>query len=334
MDTNINFKHKMAAHCETGTLVGLLGNAGLEITEPMAFGIAHGIFFGYFESKNFPFPTFIVRTRPGEIREKLAKSLQIKNEKFKFKNEDKGILKLDSLLEKGHCVGAQVDFFYMDYLPEWIRVHNNVHFVNIVGKKGNDYVISDSYHHEIATLSADLLRKARWAGGYMAPKGFLYYPEKVNAEVDLKKPIIKGIKKACRNMLNIPIPFIGVKGIYKFADKINTWPQLTRDVEHLSHEIMKINILLEDQGTGGAGFRYMYATFLKQAAGIVNNPTLDEMSERIMKIGDDWRNISYFAAKMGKNRDLGADKIKELSELIRKQGDAEKEYFTDLKKVY
>ncbi len=64
------------------------------------------------------------------------------------------------------------------------------------------------------------------------------------------------------------------------------------------------------------------------------NPTLDEMSERIMKIGDDWRNISYFAAKMGKNRDLGVDKIKELSELIRKQGDAEKAYFTDLKKVY
>ncbi len=334
MDTNTNFKHKMAAHCETGTLVGLLGNAGLEITEPMAFGIAHGIFFGYFESKNFPFPTFIVRTRPGEVREKLAKSLKIDINRLKFKNQEKGMQKLDDLLADGRCVGAQVDFFYMDYLPEWIRVHNNVHFVNIVGKDGDDYIISDSYHHQIAKLSASLLKKARWAGGYMAPKGFLYYPEKIITKPDLKKPIIKGIKKASWNMLNIPIPFVGVKGIYKFADKINTWPKLTRDTEHLSHEIMKINILLEDQGTGGAGFRYMYATFLKQAAAIVNNPTLDEMSERIMKIGDDWRNISYFAAKMGKNRDLGSDKIKELSELIRKQGDAEKAYFTDLKKVY
>lgn len=334
MDTNINFKHKMAAHCETGTLVGLLGNAGLEITEPMAFGIANGIFFGYFESKNFPFPTFIVRTRPGEVREKLAKSLKISIKKFKFRNPDAGMQKLDELLSKGICVGAQVDFFYMDYLPEWIRVHNNVHFVNIVGKEGDDYIISDSYHHQIAKLNSDLLRKARWAGGHMAPKGFMYYPEKTIATPDLQKPIITGIKKASRNMLNLPIPFIGVKGIYKFADKINTWPSLTRDTEHLSHEIMKINVLLEDQGTGGAGFRYMYATFLKQAAAIVNNPTLDEMSERIMKIGDDWRNISYFAAKMGKNRDLGAEKIKELSELIRKQGDAEKAFFIDLKKVY
>ncbi|MDB4334847.1 BtrH N-terminal domain-containing protein [bacterium] len=330
----MEFKHKMAAHCETGTLAGILGHNGLQLSEPMIFGIAHGIFFGYFESKNFPFPTFIVRTRPGEVRDKLSKTLGIKLKRYKFKDADKGMKTLDGLLDQGHAVGAQVDFFYMEYLPEWIRVHNNVHFVNIVGRDGNDYVISDSYHQRIANLSPDLLIKARWAGGHMAPKGFLYHPTKLNAEVDLKKPIIKGIKKACWNMLKIPIPFVGVKGIYKFADKINGWSDLTRDVDHLSHEIMKINVLLEDQGTGGAGFRYMYATFLKQASEIVNNPTLNEMSERIMKIGDDWRNISYFAAKIGKKRDLGPDRISELSQLIRLQGDAEKAFFTDLKKVY
>lgn len=335
MEIQTNFQHKMAAHCETGTLVGLLGNAGLNITEPMAFGIANGIFFGYFESKNFPFPTFIVRSKPGQVRENLAKVLKIDLKRYTFKNKpDKGMAVLDELLDQGHCVGAQVDFFYMEYLPEWTRVHNNVHFINIVGKQDDNYIISDSYHQRIAALNPDLLRKARWAGGHMAPKGYLYYPEKVPQQVDLEKPIVNGIKKACKNMLNLPVPFIGIKGIYKFAEKIKTWPDLTRDIDHLSHEIMKINILLEDQGTGGAGFRYMYATFLKQAANIVNNLSLNEMSERMMKIGDDWRSISYFAAKIGKNRDLGPDRINELSELIKKQGDAEKAYFTDLKKIF
>ncbi len=334
MEIQTEFKHNMAAHCETGTLVGLLNNAGLKITEPMAFGIGNGIFFGYFESKNFPFPTFVLRSRPGEIREKLSKSLKIDFKSYKFKKPEKGMETLDSLLNNGIVVGAQVDFFYMNYLPEWIRVHNNVHFINIVSKEGDNYIVSDSYHPRISSISSDLLVKARWAGGYMAPKGYMYYPASVTPDPDLKKPIINGIRKACRNMLSLPVPFIGVKGIYRFANKINSWPQKTRDMEHLSHEIMKINVLLEDQGTGGAGFRFMYATFLKQAAEIVNNPSLNEMSERIMNIGDDWRNISYFAAKMGKNRDLGSDRIKELSELIRKQGDAEKIFFTDLKKVY
>lgn len=324
----------MAAHCETGTLVGLLGNVGLQITEPMVFGIAHGIFFGYFESKNFPFPTFIVRTKPGEVREKLAKSLKIDIARYTIKDPVKGMAKLDELLEQGNPVGAQVDFFYMDYLPEWTRVHNNVHFINIVAKEGDNYVVSDSYHHSIARLHKDLLIKARWAGGHMAPKGFMYQPVKVDPNVDLKKPIEQGIKKACRNMIGLPVPFVGVKGIYKFADKVKTWPSLTRDIDHLSHEIMKINILLEDQGTGGAGFRYMYSTFLKQASQIVANPVLNEMSERYMKIGDDWRNISYFSAKIGKNRDLDEATLQQLSDLIKKQGDAEKQFFTDLKKVY
>ncbi len=324
----------MYAHCETGTLVGLLNNAGYKITEAMVFGLSSGIFFGYLDTKDFPFPTFIVRSRPGEVRENLSKILNIKLNSFKFKDADKGMQKLDDLLAKGIVVGAQVDFFYMDYFPQWMRVHNNVHFINIIGKKGNDYIISDSYHREIAKLDKSLLKKARWAGGTMAPKGFLYYPEKLDLDVDLTKIIPKTIKKAARNMLNIPIPFIGIKGIYKFADKLKTWPSLARDTEHLSHEIMKINVLLEEQGTGGAGFRYMYAAYLKQAGEIMNSPMLDEMSEKIMKIGDDWREISYFAAKIGKNRDLGDDRIAELSDMIRKQGDAEKIFFKELKKVY
>lgn len=335
MNNNIDFKHKMAAHCETGTLTALLKNSGFEISEPMVFGIASGIFFGYMESKNFSFPTIIVRSRPGTVREKVSKTLKIPIERFSSKNPDKGMAKLDELLAKGQPVGVQVDFFYMEYMPDWQRVHNNVHFINILEKDGEDYIISDSYYSKIAKLSPHLLKKARWAGGYMAPKGFMYYPKNnLIPEIDLKKPIKKGIKKACKNMLNIPIPFLGIKGIYKFADKIKTWPELVRDIDHLSHEIMKINILLEDQGTGGAGFRYMYATFLKQASEIVNNPVLNEMSERIMEIGDKWRNISYTAAKLGKNRDLGKEKLNELSNLIRKQGDAEKIFFTDLKKVY
>lgn len=328
-----DFQHKMAAHCETGTLTSLLNYNGLAISEPMVFGITNGIFFGYLETDNFPFPTFIVRSKPGQIRENISRRLGVKLNKYKFKNIAKGEDKLSELLEKKIPVAAQVDFFYMDYMPDWQRVHINVHFINIIGEDENTYTVSDSYFPKITVLSKELMRKARWAGGHMAPKGFLYYPESVPAQVDLKKPIVKGIKAACRNMLSLPVPFIGVKGIYKFADKIQKWPELARDTEHLSHEIMKINVLLEDQGTGGAGFRYMYATFLQQASEIIGHNDLVDMSKRMMENGDKWRKISYFAAKIGKNRDLGKDRLEELSMMIRERGDEEKAFFTELRKM-
>ncbi len=329
--SSIQYRHKMAAHCESGSITSLLNNAGLEITEPMVFGISSGIFFGYFHKmKSFPFPTFIVRNKPGQMRENLSKRIGVKFHNFSFRNIETGKETLDQLLERNIPVAAQVDFFYMDYIPSWERVHINVHFIVVVGKENRHYIVSDSYFPELVNLKNDSMSKARFAGGSMSPKGFLFYPEKIPSTIDYEKAIITGIRKSCFNMLRIPIPFLGIKGMRLFAKKIVEWPSLARDTEHLSHEVMKINILLEDQGTGGAGFRFMFASFLQQASAMANKPELAQFSKRMMEIGDGWREFSLYAAKLGKNRDLGSERFKELSNLILERATAEEKFFTDL----
>jgi len=326
------FKHKMAAHCESGAVTSLLNNAGLEITEPLVFGISSGIFFGYFHKmKSFAFPTFIVRNKPGSIRNNLAKRLGIKFHTEHFRSVDEAMTKLDQLIGQNIPVAVQVDFFYMDYLPEWERVHINVHFIVIIGKSGSRYIVSDSYFPKLVELEEASLRKARFAGGSMSPKGFLFYPEFIPKKIDYKKAILKGTKKSCFNMLRIPMPFLGVKGIRMFAKKIVEWPSFARDTEHLSHEIMKINILLEDQGTGGAGFRFMYASFLQQASAILEKPEWAALSKEMMEIGDGWREISLFASRIGKNRELGPDRLKELGSMIMGRAEVEEQFFRRLK---
>ena len=330
MNTRIPFQHKMAAHCETGTVTAQLNNGGLDITEAMVFGISSGIFFGYFTGKRFPFPHFIVRNQPGKIRENTAKRLGVKWQSARFKNEDQGMKALDELLLQNKVVSTQVDFFYMDYIPDYLRVHINVHFMNIVGKEDGKYLISDSYLPKIVEIPESSLRKGRFAGGNFSPNGFIFYPLSIPTAPDLSVAIRKGIRKACFNMLKLPVPFIGIKGMRKFAGHITEWPKYAMDSEHLSHELSKINILLEDQGTGGAGFRFMYATFLRQASEILKEPGLLEMSTQMMEIGDGWREISLKAARMGKNRDMGPEKLKELSEMIYGRADVEEKFFKTL----
>ncbi|NVO02564.1 MAG: BtrH N-terminal domain-containing protein [Bacteroidetes bacterium] len=331
--SDIQFNHKMAAHCESGTVTALLNHGGFEITEPMVFGMASGIFFAYFHKmSNFTFPTFVVRNKPGQMRTNIEKRTGAKFKTASYKDPIKAEKALDDLLEQNIPVAVQVDFFYMDYLPAWFRVHNNVHFITIVGKKDSKYLVSDCYFPKIAEIDAESLRKGRSAGGEMAPNGFLFYLKSIpkKEDINFEKEIKKGIKRAGYYMLKIPIPFLGIKGILKFADKIEEWPKFARDTEHLSHEIMKINVLLEDQGTGGAGFRFMYATFLRQASELLNDAKLLEMSKKMMEIGDGWRSISVFAARIGKNRDLGPERLKELSEMIRERAQVEKVFFTEL----
>ncbi len=326
-----NFNHKMAAHCESGTITSLLNHGGLAITEPLVFGIASGIFFGYFHKmKAFAFPTFIVRNKPGQMRTNIEKRLGAKFKTYSFKDPAKGQMMLDQLIEQNVPTAAQVDFFYMDYVPSWERVHINVHFLVVAGREGSKYIISDAYFPKMAELEAASLEKGRFAGGNMSPKGFIFHLDKLPGDIDYNKAIIKGIKKACFYMLKVPVPFLGVKGIRMFSRKIVEWPKFARDTEHLSHEIMKINILLEDQGTGGAGFRFMYATFLQQAAQITGKPGLKELSGELMKIGDGWREISLFSARIGKNRDLGPEKLKQLSEMINDRADVEERFFRSL----
>ena len=329
-----NFNHKMAAHCESGTIASLLNHGGLAITEPLVFGIASGIFFGYFHKmKSFAFPTFIVRNKPGQMRTNIEKRIGVKFKTYDFKDPIKGQQTLDQLLERNIPTAAQVDFFYMDYVPSWERVHINVHFLVVTGKESNTYTISDAYFPKMVELEASSLEKGRFAGGNMSPKGFIFHLDKLPAEINYHKAITKGIHKACFYMLNIPIPFLGVKGMRMFARKVVEWPKFARDTEHLSHEIMKINILLEDQGTGGAGFRFMYAAFLQQAAEIIKKPQLKELSGELMKIGDGWREISLFSARIGKNRDLGPEKLRQLSEMIYDRADVEERFFKILSKA-
>jgi len=329
-----NFKHKMAAHCESGSITSLLIHAGMKITEPMVFGISSGIFFGYFHKmKSFAFPTFIVRNKPGQMRRNLEKRTGVRFYSKDFKNAAAGQEALDNLINKGIPTAVQVDMFYLDYVPSWERVHINVHFLVVIGKEGDVYKVSDSYFPGVVDLPVSSMNTARFAQGSMSPKGFLFYPKYVPASFDYQKAIRKGIKKACFYMLSLPIPFLGIKGIRMFARKITDWPSLARDTEHLSHEVMKINILLEDQGTGGAGFRFMYATFLQQAAEMTGRPELKSFAGELMEIGDGWREFSLFAARIGKSRDLGADKFKQLSMLLNQRADKEESFFKRLSKA-
>lgn len=330
--SNILFDHKMAAHCESGTVTGLLNHYGLDVSEPMVFGIAGGIFFGYLKLPNFEFPVFFVRTRPGGIRKNIAGRIGAKFYSKTYKNPEDAQAELDRLLEKNIPVAVKVDFFYMNYLKPWMRVHNNSHFITVIGKKDSKYLVSDCYYQDIAEIDAESLSKGRFAGGMDKPKGFMYYPVYVPKEIDYRKNIISGIRKAAFNMLKIPLPFLGIKGINRFALRVTDWPKFARNEEHLSHEVMKICLFLEDQGTGGGGFRFIYASFLRQASEILKSEELLKLSKRMMEIGNGWREVSVCAVRMNKDKDFSDKRFSDLSKLIKKQAADEKVIFTDLLK--
>ena len=137
----------------------------------------------------------------------------------------------------------------------------------------------------------------------------MYYPVYVNPTPDIRKACIAGMLDSCNQMLKIPIPLFGVKGIRYVARKIIEWPEKLGYVE-ACRQLAHILRFQEEMGTGGAGFRYMYAAFLQEASQLFGSSELNDLSNEMTAIGDIWREFAvvYFAhyqtAKIKKRRNI------------------------------
>ena len=330
------YNHIQSAHCENGVTTGLLKYHGVEfMTEPLAFGLGSGLFYihiPFLKINNGPAIAF--RTMPGAIFSRTCKSLGIKIKRIKFKDSQSAQNYLDEKIENNTPVGCQVGVFHLTYFPKEYRFHFNAHNLIVFGKENSKYQVSDPVMENISEISAYDLDRARFAKGPLAPKGHLYYPEgiiQVSKEV-LKKAIVKGINRNVRDMLYIPGNIAGVKGIKYTAKKIRVWKDKL-GVKTASSYLGQIVRMQEEIGTGGGGFRFIYAAFLQQAAGILEDDRLLEASNLMSKSGDLWRESAMKMASIFKGRNQDQKAFDDIADIYIQIYKTEKEAFTLLKKL-
>jgi len=297
------YEHRHAAHCESGAISSLLRHYGLNISEAMAFGLSSAMFFAHFPFlKVEGFPLTAYRAAPGTIIRALQKNLGVRMRKERFKNPQQGTQRLDQLLEEGRVVGAQASVYWLPYFPPDMRFHFNAHNMVIYGKEGSEYLISDPVAEYTVKCPREDLQKARFVKGVFAPKGLLYYPVHLPQTVDMERAVRKALRKASFQMLHIPLPFLGVKAIKNLANRIRTLEKKHPDPRFARLYIGFIVRMQEEIGTGGGGFRFVYASFLQEAANMLNHSRLNEASETMTAAGDSWRDFALLGARFCKKK--------------------------------
>ncbi|EZH73619.1 peptidase [Aquimarina atlantica] len=328
----INFTHHQSAHCENGVVSNLMKHNGFSVSEPMVFGIGSGLLFCY-----IPFlmvnhaPALTYRAMPGFIFKRFAKRVGIKIKREKFKDPQNAKARLDENLKKNNPVGLQVGVYNLVYFPDEYRFHFNAHNLVVYGKKEDLYLISDPVMETVTTLTAKELEKVRFAKGAFAPKGHMYYPIDFPKELALEKAIVKGIKQTCREML-APAPIVGVKGIRTVAKLIRKWPK-KKGTKVANHYLGQVVRMQEEIGTGGGGFRYIYAAFLQEAGKVLKNDTLIELSTEMTAIGDSWRDFALDASRIYKNRSAKDDAYNDVAMQLDDIANREEAFFKKLKKA-
>ncbi|TXF75801.1 BtrH N-terminal domain-containing protein [Chryseobacterium sp.] len=328
----VDFEHHQTAHCENGVASNLLRNKGLHLSEPMVFGIGSGLFFVYlpFLKINFA-PGFSYRPMPGTIFTKAAKRLGIKIKREKFSNPKEAQLALERNLANNIPTGLQVGVFNLTYFPEEYKFHFNAHNLVVYGKHEGRFLISDPVMDFTTTLSEAELEKVRYAKGALAPKGHMYYPVFVPEKLELEDAIKKGIRETCSKML-APVPLIGVNAIRWVARSIPKWAT-KKGTKTTNHYLGQLIRMQEEIGTGGGGFRFIYGAFLQEAADVLQNEKLRELSKEITMIGDLWRDFAVDIARVYKNRSTKTNVYDDLSKSMLHIADLEEAFYKKLKKA-
>lgn len=333
----LEIKHKASAHCENGVISTLLRHHGIEMSEPMIFGLASGIFFvhmPFVKVSGMPMTAF--RTFPGVLFSRVTKLLGIKAMTKRFIDKKAAMRMLDKvLIEQKKPVGCVVGMYYLPYMPPEYRFHFNGHNICITGRSDtlDEYIVHDSNAMQKVTISSKDLIKVRFAKGGTYPlMGQMYWIDSLPETLpDIKPLIIKSIRKTCRFMVPKPNlnPFVGARGIVYLSKRIRQWEtQMGKRKAVLN--LAQLIRMAEEIGTGGAGFRFMYGAFLQEAAEVTGIQEFNFYSKRITDIGDKWREFAYKASRIYKKRDGENYTYDDLGDMLQEIGSEEHRFFTEL----
>mgnify|MGYP003399038147 FL=1 len=102
-------------------------------------------------------------------------------------------------------------------------------------------------------------------------------------------------------------------------------------VRKANHYLAQIVRMQEEIGTGGGGFRFIYAAFLQEASVILENEKLKELSLEMTAIGDLWRDFAVEASRIYKNRSAKTDAYNTIADQLFDIGNKEEIFFKKLR---
>ncbi len=298
-----NFTPFKGEHCETTAMGNLLQHEGIQLSEPMLFGIGQGLGFIYWDSKGMDFPFIGGRVKPDELSACIASRLNLTMTVQETSSVTKAMHNVRNRIEQGKPVGLKLDSYYLDYFTN--KIHFAAHYAVIYGMD-DEYAYMSDTNQQGGLVKARLsnLAAARNAKGAMSSKNLSFVIEQTETLPSLVPVIRSSLINNAHDYLNPPIRNIGNKGIKKMSAEIVNWPSRSKDLEK---DLCLTSLLMERAGTGGALFRNLYRDFLKECLDLFSDSKLEQAYFRFVEIAPMWSSVSAsidHAGRTGNQQEL------------------------------
>ncbi|TDC96454.1 DUF4872 domain-containing protein [Nonomuraea deserti] len=288
-------------HCETTALGTLLRHDGLDLSEPMLFGLGSGLSFLYWDSKGMAFPFLAGRVRPFDLTRNLAARLGLTLLVKETTSPRRAWENVAAPIDAGRPVGLQLDSYHLDYFRS--KVHFGGHVVAMYGYDEHDvYLVDTDQQGGAVRTSRAGLAKARAERGPMTARHRSFTITLPAHPPSWQDQIIPAIKDCAGAFLAAPIANLGHRGIEKAGQKVPGW---LRRAGEPQQDLPQAALLMEKGGTGGALFRALYRDFLDECTRLIDHSDLRTGHRLYAEAATLWTGVSALIAKAGESGDAG-----------------------------
>ncbi|MGW5059664.1 BtrH N-terminal domain-containing protein [Streptomyces sp. NPDC004096] len=263
------------AHCETAALHKVLAHHGTEVSEPLLFGVAGGISFmhmpkgpegrAFVGGRNGPFPDFTRRMAEGVG---LRLEVVLPADPLTAWEQVRGQLAL------GSPVIVYGDLFHLPYYQA--TRHFGAHAFVILGHDPDAKTVTVS-DRCIAprTLFLDELAAARGSEHPPFPPRHAWLrADWAVAREPSADDIRHGVRASCTAMRHPVVPTFGLRGLAAYGAGLDHLVRRS-PADDVVAALCGAYVDFELAGTGGCGFRVMFADFLTEAAERTADPALE-----------------------------------------------------------
>ncbi|TWU43600.1 hypothetical protein Poly51_62970 [Rubripirellula tenax] len=305
-----DFDGFVGQHCETTATGALLRHLGIELSEPMLFGLGQGLGFVYWNMKSMDFPFIGGRIKPDALTDNLCRNLNLELDVSQTTSAKKAWAHVSGPIESGIPVGLKLDCFHLDYFAT--KVHFAGHYVAMYGfDEEFAYLIDTQQQGMRVQTSLESLASARSEKGPMSSRNLSFTISRRGNVPELSGIVARAIENNAIDYLSPPITNLTYKGIAKASREIKKWFHTSKDVKR---DFQTTAMLMERAGTGGALFRNLYRDFLREASELTSNAVFERASITFEDIARRWTRVAQCFHDAGETSDFAS--IEAASELL------------------
>ncbi len=280
--------HEPGRHCASTGISDLVRFHGVELSEAMCFGIGAGLGIWYLGMPGLS-TSRLIHVRSSDIEDQFFTRMGLRFRWEEFEDSSRSEQALKDAIDRGLPAIIRTDIYYLPYYES--KTHFPAHVIVVWGYDDarEVFFVTDTDRPEIVEVPFKAMREARHqSSAFFQMQGNLFAPEKVGLPDRLDEVIRKAIVYNSSVILDDTHAYQGIRGLDTWLGELSGWGDFPdwKWVCRFTYQV------IERRGTGGGGFRLMYADFLEESSKLIREVALMNFPGKMLELGRAWQGLA------------------------------------------